>query len=221
MPRADQPAAVFTSVPGPWGPIHIAATARGIAAIDLLAPAPEFVAALERRLGAPVVERGGSKPPQGGAAASASEGVPEKAADRLLDDGRGRLLRFLAGDRHAFEGLPVDLADRPAWDRAVLGAVGAIPWGETASYGTIARRIERTGAGRAVGGAVGRNPVSLAIPCHRVIAGDGSLGGFGGGWWGSRELRLGVKRELLAREGVLIPGSAGSPIDPPGVRISR
>jgi O-6-methylguanine DNA methyltransferase len=83
----------------------------------------------------------------------------------------------------------------------VLDAVRAVPWGSTASYGSIAAAIGRRGAARAVGGAVGRNPISLAIPCHRIVAADGSLGGYGGGWWGSRELRLELKRDLLRREG--------------------
>ncbi len=90
----------------------------------------------------------------------------------------------------------------------------AIPWGSTASYGSIAVAIGRRGAARAVGGAIGRNPISLAIPCHRVIAGDGTLGGYGGGWWGSRELRLGLKRELLEREGIRVRD--GVPAADPG-----
>ena len=57
----------------------------------------------------------------------------------------------------------------------------------------------------AVGGAVGRNPIGLLIPCHRVIAGDGTLGGYGGDWWGTREAMLGVKRTLLELEGVQLP----------------
>lgn len=64
--------------------------------------------------------------------------------------------------------------------------------------------IGKAGAARAVGGAVGRNPLGLVIPCHRVIAGDGGLGGYGGGWWGGRATGLQLKRELLAREGVTV-----------------
>ena len=125
---------------------------------------------------------------------------------------------FLTGDVDALDGLSVDLEDRTGWDRLVLGAVRGIPAGSTASYGEVARMIGRTGAARAVGGAVGRNPIGLVIPCHRVIAGDGSIGGYGGGWWGGRQAGLELKRELLAREGVdigmpapdrlLIPGFA-------------
>ena len=103
--------------------------------------------------------------------------------------------------------VPVDLRDRPDWDRQVLAAVRDIPIGATASYGEVARRIGRRGAARAVGGAVGRNPITLLIPCHRVIAADGTLGGYGGDGWGGREERLAIKRDLLLREGVTVAPS--------------
>ena len=76
------------------------------------------------------------------------------------------------------------------------------------SYGRLARAIGRPGAARAVGGSVGRNPIGLVIPCHRVIAGDGSIGGYGGSWFGDRDALLAVKRELLSLEGVHL--SAGT-----------
>lgn len=69
------------------------------------------------------------------------------------------------------------------------------------SYGRLARWIGRPGAARAVGGAVGRNPIGLIVPCHRVIAGDGSIGGYGGSWLGDRDALLAIKRRLLALEG--------------------
>jgi O-6-methylguanine DNA methyltransferase len=187
--------ALVATAPGPRGPIHIAATDLGIVAIDLLTPTDEFLAGLERRLGAPPARQ------------------PRPSTSRAARNVRAAELavaRFFDGDADPFDGLPVDLHDRPAWDRTVLGAVAGLKRGTTASYGEIARLIGRPGAARAVGGAVGRNPVSLAIPCHRVIAGDGTLGGYGGGWWGSREDRLALKRELLAREGVRLPGGASS-----------
>ena len=185
--------ALATTTPGPRGPIHLAATDRGIVAIDLLAPRDEFVAGLVRRLGAPPAWQAGVR--------------ATRAADHLRA-AELALARFLDGDGSAFDNMALDLDDRPAWDRTVLGAVSALRPGTTASYGQIARIIGRPGAARAVGGAVGRNPISLAIPCHRVIAGDGTLGGYGGGWWGSREERLALKRELLAREGVRLPDEA-------------
>jgi O-6-methylguanine DNA methyltransferase len=188
----------IASLAGPWGPISVAATTRGVVAIDILAPVDEFRAGLKRRFGSTGLEAG----------------PDSDAATANLEHGVAAVRAFLDGRPDAFVGLPLDLADRPAWDRAVLGAVRRIPWGSTGSYGSIATDIGRRGAGRAVGGAVGRNPISLAIPCHRVIAGYGTLGGYGGGWWGSRELRLGLKRELLEREGTRVEG--GMPADHPG-----
>jgi methylated-DNA-[protein]-cysteine S-methyltransferase len=185
----------ITTTAGPRGLAHLAATPRGIVAIDILAPPDEFRAGLERRLGQ---FKPGDGPEADAALAHLGRGV--KALQAFLGSGRS----------DAFEGLPLDLADRPAWDRTVLDAVRAIPWGSTSSYGSVASTIGRRGAARAVGGAVGRNPISLAIPCHRVIAGDGTLGGYGGGWWGSRELRLGLKRELLEREGTHVRGGVSA-----------
>jgi methylated-DNA-[protein]-cysteine S-methyltransferase len=90
------------------------------------------------------------------------------------------------------DSIPVDLADRPAWDRLVLEAVRAIPRGRVASYGEVARRIGRPGAARAVGRANATNPVCLVVPCHRIVGADGSLTGYGGG--------LATKAALLALE---------------------
>ena len=120
-------------------------------------------------------------------------------------DEASRVLEALFAGRRPGTDVPIDLSDRPVWDQAVLDAVRAIPWGATASYGEIARRVGAAGAARAVGGAVGRNPVSLLVPCHRVIAADGTLGGYGGDGWGGRTAALDRKRELLAREGVNVP----------------
>jgi methylated-DNA-[protein]-cysteine S-methyltransferase len=177
----SDPVSVAT-VAAPWGPVHIAATAGGVVALEILAPRDEFVERLQRRLRREV----GNDP------------------NPILDAAVVQVDEFLDGRRRAFD-LPIDLADRPAWDRTVLGAIREIPWGEVTSYGQLARRIDRAGAARAVGGAVGRCPIGLIIPCHRVIAGDGSLGGYGGDWFGSRQRLLELKSELLAREGIDIP----------------
>jgi O-6-methylguanine DNA methyltransferase len=181
-------------VAAPWGPIHLAATDDGVVAIDLLTPPEAFVAELERRFGEVAFLD----------AAAVPDEAPRRPAAAHLSAAKAALRQFFDGAPTAFEGLAIDLTDRPAWDRAVLEAVRQVPRGSTASYGEIARAIGRPGAARAVGGAVGRNPVSLAIPCHRVIAGDGTLGGYGGGWWGSREERLALKRDLLGREGISV-----------------
>ena len=178
------------SIDAAWGPIHLAATDDGIVAIELMTTRDRFAAALEGRFRRPVrwVEDAATPP-------------ADDVAARNLREGAAALIRALSGDDRDLGLLPLDLGDRPGWDRAVLGAVRTIPRGETRSYGEIAGQIGKPGAARAVGGAVGRNPLALAIPCHRVIAGDGTLGGYGGGWWGDRERLLDLKAELLAGEG--------------------
>jgi methylated-DNA-[protein]-cysteine S-methyltransferase len=160
-----------------------------VAAIEWLTTDEHFTARLARRLGAPV-----------GPAADAAPDDPRRA---YLDAAITAVESLLAG-RPTRPEVAVDLADRPVWDRRVLDAVASVPWGRTASYGDIARRIGAPRAARAVGGALGRNPIGLLIPCHRVIAADGSIGGYGGDGWGSREERLAIKRALLAREGIEI-----------------
>jgi methylated-DNA-[protein]-cysteine S-methyltransferase len=85
----------------------------------------------------------------------------------------------------------IKLGGQTTFTRRVLKAAMEIPWGETRSYSWVARRIGEPGAARAVGQALGRNPVPLMIPCHRVIKEDGSLGGFGQGTdWKERLLEL-------------------------------
>jgi O-6-methylguanine DNA methyltransferase len=172
------------AVEAPWGPIHVAASGRAVVGIAVLSPREPFLA--------DVVRRTGLAPSSG-------------ASKALIERAVAALEAFLDGDPSLVEDLPLDLADRGEWDRNVLTGVRALGWGEVASYGGIARAIGRTGAARAVGGAVGRNPIGLAIPCHRVIAGDGTIGGYGGDWFGSRDELLAIKRELLAREGVELP----------------
>jgi O-6-methylguanine DNA methyltransferase len=131
------------------------------------------------------------------------------SASAFRDRAVAAVAAYFDGRPEALTELPLDLDGRPDWDLAVLGGVRRVPYGQVTSYGRLAREIGRPGAARAVGGAVGRNPVGLAIPCHRVIAADGSLGGYGGDWWGTREQLLEIKRELLAREGVTLPARPG------------
>lgn len=101
-----------------------------------------------------------------------------------------QLTAYFAGELQTFS-LDLHLPGTP-FQRKVWQALREIPYGRTASYGEIARRIGNPGAGRAVGGANHRNPVPIVIPCHRVIGADGRLTGFGGG--------LHVKEALLALE---------------------
>ena len=186
------PLAWTSTVPGPWSPIHLAVSPHGVLAVAWLTSADAFQYELEARLHGPVVP--------------VAE-APDPPAEALLDRTARAIADVLAGAPP--DDLPVDLRDRPEWDRQVLAAVRDIPLGETASYGEVARRIGRRGAARAVGGAVGRNPITLLIPCHRVIAADGTLGGYGGDGWGGREERLAIKRDLLLREGVTVATGRG------------
>jgi O-6-methylguanine DNA methyltransferase len=101
-----------------------------------------------------------------------------------------QLLEFLEGKRTEFD-LALDLRGTP-FQRAVWNALLEIPYGETRSYLQIARAVGRPRAVRAVGAANGANPVSLVVPCHRVIGADGRLAGYGGG--------TEVKARLLAME---------------------
>jgi methylated-DNA-[protein]-cysteine S-methyltransferase len=102
-----------------------------------------------------------------------------------------QLEQYFAGDRRTF-----DLEVRPrgsSFQQRVWLALRKIPWGDVCNYGDIARRIGQPGAARAVGQANGANPIPIVIPCHRVIASDGTIGGYSGG--------LGIKERLLALEG--------------------
>ena len=92
---------------------------------------------------------------------------------------RDQLDEYFAGERQTFD-VPLAL-EGTEWERRVWGALRTIPYGETRSYGEIAREVCTIRAARAVGLANGRNPVAIIVPCHRVIGADGSLTGFGGG----------------------------------------
>ena len=97
----------------------------------------------------------------------------------VLEEAVRQLKEYFAGERREFT-LPVDPRGTP-FQKSVWRALCGIPYGETRSYGEIARAVGKPGACRAVGMANHRNPVSIIIPCHRVIGADGSLTGYGGG----------------------------------------
>ncbi len=110
--------------------------------------------------------------------------------DRLLADARRQLTEYFAGERTEFD-LPLRPVGAP-FQLRVRAALLRIPYGETASYGEIARELGHPTAARAVGAANGRNPLAIVVPCHRVIGADGSLTGYAGG--------LECKRALLDLE---------------------
>jgi methylated-DNA-[protein]-cysteine S-methyltransferase len=105
-------------------------------------------------------------------------------------DTSAQLSEYFAGRRTTFQ-IPLALEGTP-FQRRVWSALQGIPYGETTSYGEIARRIDQPAAVRAVGLANGRNPISVIVPCHRVIGANGTLTGYGGG--------LERKRRLLELE---------------------
>jgi methylated-DNA-[protein]-cysteine S-methyltransferase len=90
--------------------------------------------------------------------------------------------------------VPVDLSLVSGFRREALEILRGVPFGTMISYGELARRMRRPLAARAVGGALRANPIAIIVPCHRVAASDGTLGGFSGG--------LDVKRKLLENEGI-------------------
>jgi len=169
----------FATVETPIGPMLLAATDAGIAALSGDTSLGTFLAALRRRF--PDADR-----------------VPDEGALReAIDWLRG----YLAGThRKAFA---VDLGGIGRWDAAVYGAIRAIPYGETATYGEVAAMVGSPRAARAVGGALSRCPLFPAVPCHRVVlAADGISG------WGGDDIR--VKRRLLALERRRVPGLTDS-----------
>jgi methylated-DNA-[protein]-cysteine S-methyltransferase len=154
----------------PFGTMNVAATDAGLARVSWQVPREEFLRELAERFpGRPVVR--------------------DAAA---LAEVERQLTEYFAGARSEFE-LPVDLSFLSEFERRVLGAARRIRFGEVTHYSDLARRIGRPRASRAVGNALGRNPVAIVVPCHRVIRRDGSLGGYGGG--------IEYKERLLTIEG--------------------
>jgi len=156
-------------LPTPRGTLRGATTEVGLALVTL--PGGDFDAQYAARFGANTRRRDG----RGHAA-------------------RRELARYLSGSLRAFT-VPLDLAGRTPFAERVLRALCEVPFGDLITYGGLARAAGCPGGARAVGGAVGGNPVPIVVPCHRVVAAERRLGGFSGG--------LDNKRWLLAHEGVL------------------
>jgi methylated-DNA-[protein]-cysteine S-methyltransferase len=119
-------------------------------------------------------------------------GMNESNTHSILAKTEEQLAEYFSGERKKFE-LPLDLRGT-SFQNAVWEALLAIPFGETRSYGQLANQLDNPRATRAVGAANGRNPVSIIVPCHRVIGSNGKLTGFAGG--------LDVKAYLLKLEGI-------------------
>jgi methylated-DNA-[protein]-cysteine S-methyltransferase len=163
----------YCAVRSPIGRVFVAASDAGLVRVSFRQSEPAFVAALRRALGiAPIRSR-------------------SHTADVVH-----QLRAYFAGERRAFD-LRLDLTGVSPFQRAVLMAAASVPAGQVVSYGEIARRIGRPGGSRAVGQALGRNPIPIVIPCHRVVASGGRIGGYARGLAGG----LAIKRRLLRLEG--------------------
>ncbi len=158
----------------PLGPLWVAVSETGLVAVEWEANTSGLDAYLTRRLRRPVI----------------LHETHTAAWRQELDE-------YLHGRRKAFS-LPIDWGTLRPFQRAVLQHVYSIPYGETRSYGDIARQLDRPQAVRAVGRAVASNPMPLVIPCHRVIGADGTLHGYSGGQG------LSTKEWLLRLEGALV-----------------
>jgi len=138
------------------------------------------------------IERQGSLP---------DDQLPERS-DAILDRAVEQLEEYFAGHRRDFD-LPISLAGT-AFQLAVWEQLVALDWGEVVSYGELGQATGRATAGRAVGGAVGANPIPIIVPCHRVLGSDGRITGYSGGDG------IPTKSWLLEHEGIAhsVPASA-------------
>ncbi len=170
--RATGPVFYDSLADSPVGPLYVAVSDRGVLALDFTGSEAEFVGRIAPRLKVSLRRSA------------------EKAGEAVA-----QLRAYLDGRRTTFD-LPLDLRMARDFQRQVLMAALKIPRGSVATYGQIAQRIGRPRAARAVGQALGHNPLPIIIPCHRVLASDGSLGGYSG--------RDGIKTKarLLELEGV-------------------
>jgi methylated-DNA-[protein]-cysteine S-methyltransferase len=163
------------------GPVGIAWSAKGVCRLQL----PEATrAATERRL----IGRG----------MDAVESEPPPEIARVIADVR----RYFLGERVDFTDAPLDLSGVSTFHRKIYEATLRVGWGETTTYGALAKAADAPDAARAVGQAMGRNPIPLIIPCHRVLASGGKPGGFSA--FGGRV----TKDRMLALEGVCLGSGA-------------
>lgn len=182
---ADGPATVvWTRMDTPIGPLLLAATAQGLVSVVFRADdevTEAFLARLGRRLGMLPVEESGKS------------GVPGESG--RLAPAVAQLRAYFAGELRDFT-LDLDWSLTAGFNRRVQRELATgVPYGSVVGYQDLADRVGEPGAARAVGTAMGANPLPIVVPCHRVVESNGGIGGFGGG--------LETKRTLLALEGVL------------------
>ena len=167
----DGPVIRWRRFDSPFGAMRVAASGAGMVALSWQDESDDaFVAGLERRY----------------------RSTPVVCDTDRLAPAEEQLTEYFGRRRPRFD-LFVDLTELGDFQRAVLDAASGLDFGETVTYTEIARRIGRPKASRAVGNALGRNPIPIIVPCHRVVRTDGTLGGYTGG--------LRYKRNLLDIEG--------------------
>ncbi|GAB4580196.1 MAG: hypothetical protein Fur0022_29350 [Anaerolineales bacterium] len=165
----------YTILPDtPIGPVYLAANDKGLVSVDFGIPETQFLTATEKNFGVSPLY------------------APEK-----LTHHASRLMQYLLGKITSLD-IPFDIHTLTPFQQQVLLAALQIPRGQVYTYADIARKIGKPKAVRAVGQALGRNPVPIVIPCHRVVAANGKLGGYSGGGG------LATKRKLLVLEGVMM-----------------
>ena len=124
--------------------------------------------------------------------------APPGKTDRLLEECVRLLQRYFAGEPVRFD-IPISWGAATQFQSRVWSACRGVPWGETVTYGEIARRIGAPQASQAVGQALGMNPLPILVPCHRVVASDSKPGGFSAGWpW--KEYLLGLEGVRLSKK---------------------
>jgi len=128
---------------------------------------------------------------------AAGEATPPPEVQDAIED----IVALLRGEASDLATVALDMDGVPEFHRRVYDAARTIPPGETLSYGDIARRVGAPGAARAVGQALGRNPFPIVVPCHRVLAAGGKIGGF------SAQGGVATKRRMLAIESAWINGN--------------
>lgn len=136
-------------------------------------------------------------------------GAEEAEPPAMVREAAARIVRLLAGERIDLSEVPLDLGAGSELERKVWAAALRIPCGEVRTYGDIAREIGAPGAAQAVGAALGRNPVPIIVPCHRVVAGGGRSGGF------SAPGGVSTKFRILRIEGAARRAEGALPMDLP------
>lgn len=186
-------ASCWTTLDSPAGPLLLAATDEGLVNVVFHATAATTDRALEGlslRLGTAPVGTGAE------GAADAAEGAEDaSAAASVVEHAAAELASYFEGGLREFT-VPLDWSLSGGFNERVLRELlASVPYGVTAGYQDLADRVGEPGAARAVGMAMGSNPLPVVVPCHRIVESRGGLGGFGGG--------LETKRTLLALEGLL------------------